>query len=64
MKTRLKLLLVGAFLIMTALKASPAKAYDCCLTPPYDGIYSEAACAQYCAGCCSYEFIGDACYCH
>lgn len=64
MKTRVKLLLAGAALVMTSVLTTPAEA-SICQAQPYNGIYSESECASYCywGGCWFYEFTGDSCYC-
>jgi hypothetical protein len=68
MKSTVKLLLACAVLVVASLSAQPARAlppWGICQAQPYDGIYSDAECAQYCysGGCTSYEHIGSACYC-
>lgn len=65
MKTRVKLLLAGAFLVAVALRPAPAEAVWCRVLPSTDPFGSEEECELYCYsyGCYSYFFDGSFCYC-
>lgn len=65
MKTRVKLVLAGAFLVAVALRPSPAEAAWCRVLPTTDTFGSEEECEQYCYsyGCYSYFFDGSSCFC-
>jgi hypothetical protein len=62
MKTRVKLLLAGAILLVAMLQSTPVRAQ--CLAFPIIA-QNEAMCEQYCTGsdCWSHYFDGFACYC-
>lgn len=64
MKTRVKLLLAGAFLVAVALRPAPAEAV-CRVLPGSDPFGSDEECEQYCYsnGCYSYFFDGYFCTC-
>jgi hypothetical protein len=63
MKTRVKLLLAGAVLVVAMWRPAPAEAW--CSVQSMFGFDSEEACEQYCygGGCYSYFFDGGACFC-
>jgi len=63
MTLRLKLVILGAFLVALAMKPTPALA--ACQYTEYANVLSEDACIGICRyyGCSNYEYIGDVCYC-
>lgn len=63
MKLRLKLVILGTFLVTLAMQPAPALA--ACQYTEYANVLSEDACIGICRyyGCSNYEYTGDVCYC-